>query len=206
MKISQIPLNSPVSVRVQLDGKEREFSAKVMQGGPEANDPDYVTVTPFMKHTGKGQDVRSGDVYYYSNSHNSCLMWKGAMIRKYEDRYLMREPGEGATIDRRGAQRVELDLPCSVTLKNPKEPRNGRIHDISVSGVAVVFQKDEVSYTEAFNKTLHIRMDLGEGVGECELDCICKNVRKSGEDQLLCGCTILKSTVDLADYLNLKAV
>ncbi len=201
MYINEIPNSAAVSVRVMLGGKEKEFSVKVLSSENAGSAPGIVT-TDFLKDIDGGEEVMTGDVYFYSAIDQHCILWKAARIIEDVDSYTIITPNEGESVDRRGAERKDIVLSCMISLKDPTKPQPAKLHDISISGIAVTVDKSLVSYIDIFRKTIDITFKREDTGGDCLLNCICRNVRNVGNGLLCCGCTILKSNIDLLAYVE----
>lgn len=195
MKLSEIAIGSPLSLRVSLAEKSMRIDAIMKK-----HISDKSALISLQTDSDKKLNfstVRT-DMEYYPDG-NVPIKWVSVNIISYENDYLIQVSSEGTKNNRRHSFRVGVSESAKLDTVIPNCPRSVTIRDVSLSGFSISDRKGELPFQ--IGNTVSVSWeDFGH-----MLNLTGRLVRiENRPDVTIFGFEICNICKDLSSYLNKK--
>lgn len=195
MKLSEIEVGTPVSLRISANEKSMRLDAIVKRTISE----NTILVT-LQLDTNKKLNFNSvkTDLEYYPDG-NVPIKWYDVKIVSSETDYVVQADSDGSKLNRRNTFRVGISATANLKTSIPNCPRQVTVRDVSLTGFSISDRKHELPF--AIGNTVSVTWeDFGH-----VLDLAGQLIRiETRNDVTIFGFEICNICKDLSSYINTK--
>lgn len=195
MKLSEIEIGSPISLRISANEKCMRLDAIVKKIISE--NTALITLQCDINKKLNFSNVKT-DLEYYPDG-NVPIKWYDVKIVSSETDYVVQADSDGSRMNRRNTFRVGISATAKLKTPIPNCPRQVTVRDVSLTGFSITDRKHELPF--AIGNTVSVTWeDFGH-----ELDLAGRLIRiETRDDATIYGFEICNICKDLSSYINTK--
>ena len=213
MYLNELEENTEVMIRASDGERQVDLYSNVIRTGVTKSGRIYAMVTAaewYNKIVNMNCPNKTFTIYLHRDKEEKCITWPNVTLiymRKPEKMYVIISMSESILTTRRGAFRVPVYSPCTVTSEifSGEGKITGRMRDISATGIAFTLPRtEEWDQEKADGEKFTIVFKDDENGETFKVRGVCVRTVDNDTGDVLLGCRLTRSSTMVSGYINRK--